>query len=176
MMRETTMTTGAPEPGNAAAREGAGGEGGRQHRLVCRAGGQLCAVPLKHVIEVMRLLPIKPVAGAPRYVSGLCIIRGAPVPVVDTGLLVGDRATAPERLVTVKTGSRTIALAAEAVLGIWAIGADRLDQLPPLLRDAATETIAAIGTLDAELLFFLRTARIVPEGLFDRLVAEGARS
>ena len=176
MTRETIMTAGAPGRGNAAAREGAGEEGSRQHRLVCRAGAQLCAVPLEHVVEVMRALPIKPVSGAPRYVCGLCIIRGAPVPIVDTGLLVGDRATACERLITVKTGSRTIGLAAEAVLGIWAIGADRLDQLPPLLRDAATETIAAIGTLDAELLFFLRTARIVPEDLFDRLVAEGARS
>ena len=59
--------------------------------------------------------------------------------------------------------------------GIWAIGAERLEQLPPLLRDAATETIDAIGTLDAELLFFLRTARIVPDDLFDRLVADGAQ-
>jgi purine-binding chemotaxis protein CheW len=127
------------------------------------------------VVEVMRVLPIKPVSGGPCYVCGLCIIRGAPVLVIDTGLLVGDRVTAFERLITVRTGSRTIALAAEAVLGIWAIGADKLDQLPPLLRDAATETIAAIGTLDAELLFFLRTAKIVPEDLFDRLVADGAR-
>ena len=105
----------------------------------------------------------------------MCIIRGAPVPVVDTGLLVGDRPTALERLITVRIGDRTIALAAEAVLGIWTIGAERLDQLPPLLRDAATDTIASIGTLDAELLFFLRTARIVPEDLFDRLAAEGAQ-
>lgn len=169
------MTTGVPGPGISAAREGEGAEDSRQYRLVCRAGAQLCAVPLEHVVEVMRVLPIKPVSGGPPYVCGLCIIRGAPVLVIDTGLLVGDRATAFERLITVKTGSRTIALAAEAVLGIWAIGAEKLNQLPPLLRDAATETIAAIGTLDAELLFFLRTARIVPEDLLDRLVAEGAQ-
>ena len=39
-----------------------------------RAGTQLCAVPLDHVIEVMRTLPIKPVTTGPRYVRGLCII------------------------------------------------------------------------------------------------------
>jgi chemotaxis signal transduction protein len=79
------------------------------------------------------------------------------------------------RLITVRTGDRTVAFAAEAVLGIWTIGVETLSQLPPLLRDAATETISAIGTIDAELLFFLRATQIVPEGLFDRLVADGAQ-
>jgi purine-binding chemotaxis protein CheW len=169
------MTAHMAAPGNSTAGRNAGEHEHLQYRLVFRAGAQLCAVPLDCVVEVMRELPIKPVAGGPRFVCGLCIIRGEPVPVVDTGLLVGDRATGLERLITVRTGSRTIALAAEAVLGVWAIGAERLSQLPPLLRDAATDTIAAIGTLDAELLFLLRTARIVPDDLFDRLVADRAR-
>jgi purine-binding chemotaxis protein CheW len=144
--------------------------------LLCRAGTHLCAIPIGQVIEIMRLLPIEAVSGAPRYVRGLCIIRGFAVPVVDTGLLVGDRATNCERLVTIRTGRRTIALAAEAVPGIWAIGADKLNEMPPLLRDAASETIAAIGILDAGLLFFLRTTLIVPEELLDRLEAGGAPS
>lgn len=130
--------------------------------LLCRAGTRLCAIPLEHVIEIMRVLPIEVVAGAPPYMRGVSIIRGSAVPVVDTGLLIGDHATKSERLVAIRSGSRTIALAADAVLGIRAIGARMLHDLPPLLRDAASETIAAIGALDAELLFFLRAARIVP--------------
>jgi purine-binding chemotaxis protein CheW len=160
---------------NSARKESTSEEDVPQYRLVCRAGGQLCALPLDCVVEVMRVLPIKPVSGTPRYVCGLCIIRGAPVLVIDSGLLVGDRGTALERLITVRTGDRTVAFAAEAVLGIWTIGVETLSQLPPLLRDAATETISAIGTIDAELLFFLRATQIVPEGLFDRLVADGAQ-
>ena len=139
--------------------------------LVCRAGTHLCAMPLQHVVEVMRMLPIEQLAGAPHYVRGLCIIRGAPAPVVDTALLIGDHATRPERLIAVKAGDRGVALAVEAVVGIRAIAAGASEQLPPLLRDAATETVAAIGILDAELLFFLRTARIVPEDLLSRLDA-----
>ena len=149
-------------------------EAGRDLRLLCRAGAHLWAVPLSHVIEVMRALPIKPVAGSPRCVSGLCIIRGAPVPVVDVGLLIGDRPTRIERLITVRTGDRTVALAAEAVPGIWSVEREKLDRLPPLLRDAAAETVSAVATLDAELLFLLRTASIVPEGFFRHLEADGA--
>jgi purine-binding chemotaxis protein CheW len=149
-------------------------EAGRQCWLLCRAGAHLCAMPLDQVIEIMRMLPIEAVSGAPPYVRGLCIIRGTPVPVVDAGLLVGEQATRSARLVTIRAGSRTIALATETVLGVRAIGSEAFDLLPPLLRDAASETITAIGILDAELLFFLRTARMVPADLFDRLDADGA--
>jgi purine-binding chemotaxis protein CheW len=142
--------------------------------LLCRAGTHLCAIPLEHVIEILRVLPIDAIAGAPRYVRGLCIIRGAAVPVVDIGLLIGDQATKSERLVTIRTGSRAIALAAETVVGIRAIGTETFNALPPLLRDAASETIAAVGTLDAELLFFLRTTLSVPQELLDRFGADGA--
>ena len=142
--------------------------------LVCRAGPHLHAIPLEHVIESMRALPIETISGAPRYVRGLSIIRGSPVPVVDPGLLLCDQPTQAQRLVTIRSGRRTIALAAEAVLGIRSIAPETFNQLPPLLRDAAAQTIAAIGTLDAELLFFLNETRIVPEELLDRLDADGA--
>jgi purine-binding chemotaxis protein CheW len=128
-------------------------------------------MPLQDVLEVMRMLPIEQLSGAPSYVRGLCIIRGSPVPVVDTGLLIGDQVTRLERLVAISIGGRSVALAVEAVVGIRAIGAGASEQLPPLLRDAAVEAVAAIGTLDAELLLFLRTARIVPEDLLSRLDA-----
>jgi purine-binding chemotaxis protein CheW len=156
--------------------ETASGADGRASWLLCRAGHHLYAIPLEHVVESMRVLPIEAVFGAPRYVQGLCMIRGAPVPVVDPGLLLGEQPTNSQRLVTIRAGRRTIALMAEAVLGIRAIGAEVFSQLPPLLRDAAAETIAAIGILDAELLFFLHLTRIIPEDLFDRLDIAGASS
>jgi purine-binding chemotaxis protein CheW len=149
-------------------------ESGRAEWLLCRAGALLCAIPIEHVIETMRVLPVEPVTGAPRYVLGLSLIRGAPVPVVDTGLLVGEQPTRPERLVTVKTGDHTIALATEAVLGIVPIASREVGALPPLLRDAAADTVATIGTRDAELLFFLRAARLVPGEMLDRLAFAGA--
>jgi chemotaxis signal transduction protein len=123
----------------------------------------------------MRALPVKAVASAPDYIRGLCIVRGEAVAVVDLGLLVGGSATECRRLVTVRTGERTIALAASDVLGVHGIALNELKDLPPLLHEAGNDTIAAIGTLDAELLFFLRTARVIAPDLLDRLVADGAQ-
>jgi purine-binding chemotaxis protein CheW len=148
---------------------------GRQSLLLVRAGAGLCAVPLDHVIEVMRALPVKPVTNAPGYVCGLSIVRGEAIPVVDLGLLVGGEATERRRLVTVRTGERTIGLAATDVLGVQSVPADALKELPPLLQEAGNDTIAAIGTADAELLFLLRATRVIPRDLLDQLVGEAAQ-
>jgi hypothetical protein len=50
--------------------------GKRSSWLLCRAGNLLCALPIEHVIEIMRPLPVEQIAGAPHYVRGLSIIRG----------------------------------------------------------------------------------------------------
>jgi purine-binding chemotaxis protein CheW len=141
--------------------------------LLCRAGAVLCALPIEHVIEIMRLLPIERIAGAPEYVLGLSAIRGAPVPVVDLGRIVSGQISHSARLITVRAATRTIALAVTAVIRIGAIAVDAFGQLPPLLHDTATDTVAAIAASDGELIIFLRAARLVPEDLLALLDADG---
>jgi purine-binding chemotaxis protein CheW len=128
--------------------------------LLCQSGSHRFALPIASVIETMRMLPIETVAGAPPLVRGLAIIRGAGVPVIDTARLFGDEFTPYQRLITIRTGERTIAFAASAVLGTQSIQEDLREELPPLLRDV--EAIAAIGRLDKELVFFLRETRALP--------------
>jgi purine-binding chemotaxis protein CheW len=141
--------------------------------LLCRAGSHQFALPVSHVIETMRMLPIESLVGAPPMVRGLCIIRGAPTPVVDSALIFDDHPTRCERLVTARTGKRTIAFATEAVVGVRSITADELEQLPPLLSNV--QTIAAVRPLDGELVFLLQIARVVPDEVLDRCTAEGMR-
>jgi len=138
-------------------------------QLLCRFAHQLLALPIEYVIEIMRPLAVEPIAGAPAYVRGVCVIRGTPVPVVDVGLLTGNRQTQSARLVTVRAGSHTVALQVGSIVGIKPLDVGTFKELPPLLRDLATETIASIGTLDSELLLTLEVARIVPDGVFSSL-------
>jgi len=141
---------------------------------VCQAGALLCALPIAQVGEVMRLLPIERIAGAPEWVRGLSVIRGAPVPVIDLALIIGGQADPATRLVALKAAPRPIALAVKTIVGIAAFADDAVGELPPLLRDAATETVTAIGARDSRLIVFLRAARLVPEELLARLDAAGA--
>jgi purine-binding chemotaxis protein CheW len=131
--------------------------------LICRNSEQLHALPLEDVTEIMRPLPIEPIAGAPGYVRGASIVRGEVVPVVDCGLLVANKATLPGRMVSLKAGTRKVGLLVEAVAGVRNLAGCEFAALPPLLRDVARETVAAIGSLDAALLLSLQTARLVPD-------------
>lgn len=132
----------------------------------------LCALPLRDVIETLRPLPIEPLAGAPSYVCGLSILRGAPVPVVDLGLLLGAEQVRATRLVALRAGARTVAAAVSEVLGVRALARDT--GLPPLLKDVGHGAIQTLGSLDRELLLVLEGARIVPEEVFAQL-QPGAR-
>lgn len=152
------------------AAHGDGAHGGQDNWLLCRAGSFLCALRLADVVEIMRLLPSEPIADAPTFVRGLSIIRGMPMPVVDIALLLSGRTASLRRLITVKSGTRIVALAVDSVLGVKSIETEgTAESLPPLLREAAGDMVSAIGRLDADLLLFLNTARIVPEALFERL-------
>lgn len=134
--------------------------------LICRVQTRLCALPLRHVVETLRPLAVEPLAGAPDFVDGLAMLRGTPVPVVDAARLLGDGEATAQRYVALTTGEHRIVLAVGEVLGVRAVPNDQLQELPPLLQEAATDSVAAIGRLDAELLLVLSATRLLPDELW----------
>lgn len=149
------------------------GSAGADRYLLCHSQGVGFALPLECVLETMRPLPIVPLADMPRFVRGLCIIRGEPLPVIDALALTGeDGLSSPGRFVALQTGPRRAALAVEEVLGVRALPGSLLQKLPPLLK-AEIGVVSAIGRLDGELFLALETARLVPESVWEAL-QEGA--
>ena len=155
------------------------------HVLLVRAGGWICALPITDVVETMRGLPLRPVAGAPRFIRGLSIIRGALLPVVSLAALLGAEEaplTAPPalaagqgagRLVTVRTGERQIALHVDEVIGAKHIDASALALTPPLLSEALPGSTARLGALDGQTLAVLSAARILSDDLGRALLEQG---
>lgn len=144
--------------------------------LVIRCGARLCAIAIHHVRETMRPLPVDSVAGAPDFVLGLAVIRGAPVPVVDLAAVLGggEAAQAHRRFVTLRLEERSVALAVEEVVGVERIDTSRLGELPPLLGIAGADRIEALGTVDAQLLLVLRAAQLLPPDVWAALSDGGA--
>ncbi len=142
--------------------------------LVCRVGALLCALPLAHVGETMRPLPVQPLSGVPSFVRGVAIVRGRPTPVVDATALLLDTTGAAGRFVTVSPGERPFMLAVDAVIGVTILPGDIADALPSLLRTPRLAAVAATGVLDGALLFVLEHARLVPEEVWARLAPGGA--
>jgi purine-binding chemotaxis protein CheW len=151
-------------------------ENGPQLALICRVGPLLCALPLEHVHETLRPLPTEPLAGTPSFVRGVCVVRDEPLPVVDAlALTSADVEAVPERLVVLKSAGRRVALAVGAIVGVRSLAAGSLDALPPLLREASDGAIASLGCLDGALLLTLRSARLVPDPVWQALDAREAR-
>jgi purine-binding chemotaxis protein CheW len=151
--------------------------------LLFRVHGRLCALPLAHVVETMRPLPVEPVAGALPCVAGVSVIRGAPLPVVDLVRLLGAAAQSGDpssarpasgRFIAVRVADRAAALAVDSVVGVRFLDESSLRDLPALLRDADSDVVESIGTLDTELLVVLRAARLVPTGLPGEVMPGGA--
>lgn len=147
--------------------------------LVCRVGAKLCGLPLEGVLETMRPLSTEPLPRTADFVTGVALIRGRPTPVIDARQLLGSPADdAPGRYVTLDLhggGSRVAALAVDAVLGVRDVPRAVLSALPRVLRADDGSPVAAVGTLDAELLLVLEQARVVPEQIWQTLEAKQAQ-
>lgn len=145
----------------------------RNRFILLRASSRICAIPLAHVVETMRPLPVRGFPGSPEFVAGIAIVRGSATPVVDLGKLLGERGSGlVGRYVTIRVGPRHCALAVEEVLGIRTLADSSLGPLPPLLRSANDEWVEGVGALDSELLVVLRASRILPEEIWQATALE----
>lgn len=134
--------------------------------VVCQVEDRTCALPLEHVVEVMRPQPIEPFERAPRFVLGVSVIRGVPLPVVDAGELLlsspislqGPKA----RFLSLRVGTSGVALAVSGVVGVSEVALADLAPLPSLLAGEST-LVHRLGTLDGQLLRVLESARLIEQ-------------
>jgi purine-binding chemotaxis protein CheW len=151
--------------------------------LVFASGAHVGALPIEHVQETMRPLPIEPVASDLPFLAGIAIVRGTALPVVNMeALLAVPRGATPRsrrvddarspvgRFITVRVDGRAVALAVTEVLGVWPAAALDTGALPPLLERSGA--VAAIGRLDGRLLLVLEAASLVPPDAWSQLAAQ----
>ena len=131
--------------------------------LVFGLAGRRCALPLVHVRETMRPLPVVPLDAMPAFVRGLSMVRGEPVPVVDATRLCGGRPAVAGRWIRVAAAGRAAVLEVDEVLGIHRLPPEARMPRPPLLDGADAAVVEALGRLDGELLLLLQTARLLPD-------------
>jgi purine-binding chemotaxis protein CheW len=130
--------------------------------VVFRVASVRCALPVGHVVESMRMLPVTAIDDMPPFVLGVAIIRGAGVPVVDVARLLGTEGM-PARLVTVRAGDRIAALAVDEVIGVERFDRATFESRPPLLTGDGDGVVQAIARRDREVHLVLDAARLVRE-------------
>lgn len=130
--------------------------------LLVRVVRRLYVLPLDGIVEIMRPLPVAPLAGVPTYVQGMAVLRGEATPVLDlAALLEGEPAHVPGRFVLARAGTRRVALAVTDVHGVRR-DLPATHALPPLARGAAA-ALEGVGALDQQLMLVLAAARLAPD-------------
>lgn len=112
----------------------------------------------------MRPLPIEEVGYSLPFVLGLSTIRGLSVPVVDLGLLLAHRERPGifDRFVTLQVEDRLAALAVEKVEAVVTMHPSSFSKLPPLLAQAAGESVDGLSLVDSKLFLTLQASKLVP--------------
>ncbi len=148
--------------------------------LVVRAQEWMCALPLEEVEETMRPLPVAPVAAAPAFVRGVCLVRGTPSPVVSLAVLLGGapstEASPGQRFISLRVPEGRLALEVDEVRGLRWMEERMLDSVPPLLRSLASGQLQHVGSLDGGLLAVLGSAHLLPEDFWRRLESPSAKA
>ena len=115
--------------------------------LITKVGALTCAIPIAHVVETMRPLPVEPIGAMPACVLGLAIVRGVPAPVIDAARLLGVTPGESSRFVALRMGERAAVLVVDAVVDVRRFATSELVALPRLVR---ADAIAELGAADGD--------------------------
>jgi chemotaxis signal transduction protein len=138
-----------------------------QQFVVFRVAGELYALPLEAVREVLATAPRRGIPSPPApWVVGVASVRGELMPVVDLALRLGHEAPPPGRGVLLVLEARRAADAEPERVALTIEHVDRLAEpavlmpSPPYAGDAAE----SIFERDGQLIVVLRPAAMLPEG------------
>lgn len=151
--------------------------------LTFTVAGQDYAVESRRVVEVLPLVPARPLPRTPAYVRGIFTYRGGLVPLVDLGTRLADR-TPAERLSTrvivvdlqAPAGAppRRLGLVAENVISIRS--ADDADATLPAFDLAAAPFLGRLLRLGGRTVQLLEVDRLLPDDLAAGLFPASAES
>lgn len=146
---------------------------GRPRWLLARVRAAWCALPLEHVREICRPLPIIPLSGLPAPVLGTTLLRGRLVPVVDAVRLLSEQGEGadgvsgvPEprqRFVSLRIDGRSVVLLFDEVMGVRDLDDTGRQPLPPLLTAHRFGAVESLARLDRSLVLVLSAFRVLPE-------------
>lgn len=152
--------------------------------LTFTVAGQDYAIASRRVVEVLPLVPARPLPRTPAYVRGIFTYRGSLVPLVDLGLRLADRPPTERlstRVIVVELEARggapapRLGLVAENVISIRS--AEDADAALPALVLAAAPFLGRLLRLGGRTVQLIEVDRLLPDellaGLFPHVVEAG---
>ena len=118
----------------------AAAQGGEQHLVLMNIENEEYGVPIRRVREILRMLPIGRVPGAPPHIRGVINVRGQVMAVVEARTLLGLPALAPtpaSRILVVEIGDKVTGLLVDAVSQVLRIPGENISSGGDVMTAAA---------------------------------------
>lgn len=115
--------------------------------------GQVHAVDVLDVREIVRAMEVAPLPNAPRLIEGVIDLRGAVIPVVDLGRVLGlggVEADLQARIVVIETDGLVLGLRVDAATDVLTLPIERLEPVPELATQAGYETVRQVVRREGE--------------------------
>ena len=115
--------------------------------LIFAAGNRKWALPQRWVVEVMRLPRRMRIPNAPEGLLGMVNLRGALVPVLDAGFLLGlhSGSGAETTVIVLRQGRQWVGLAVGQILGLQNFPAELRRDAPPSILSPSVRWLGVIG-------------------------------
>jgi len=124
--------------------------------------GETFALEARHVREILDLVPVTEVPGAPHFLNGLINVRGKVVPLLDLCRKIGLQTSPPtidSRIIVVEVdiaGSSTIVgVRADRVYEMAELAADALEEAPQIGMRVRSTFVRCIGKRAGDFLIVL---------------------
>jgi purine-binding chemotaxis protein CheW len=129
--------------------------------------GELLAIPVERVREILELQPIAQLPGAPNHLLGMIDVRGQSVPVIDLRLKLGfmpgeDDSSTRIMVIAASTGGpeAVIGVKVDRVHEVTLLDAGTLDPPPEAAAGWRAEHIAGVGRRSGEFVTVLDFERV----------------
>ena len=112
-----------------------------------RVGNAAYALDVANVREVVRWQTVTPLPLAPRLIEGVIDLRGAVVPVVDLGRVLGGAPVTigpSVRIAIVAESGLVMGLAVDAALSVMSVDPGELEDPPALATQAGYDAVRAV--------------------------------
>lgn len=145
---------------------------GQRQLVLFHLAGEIYAVDIHQVREIIRLPQITRVPRTPDFVEGVINLRGNVIPVLDLrkrfGLGEGEE-SADRRIIVVEMGERTIGMIVDAVSEVLRIDETLIDPPSPYIVSVNTLYIEGIARLEPDLVILLNLEKVLTEDEKERL-------
>jgi purine-binding chemotaxis protein CheW len=143
--------------------------GGEFQLVVFNIGTEEFGIDIKKVREIIRMVNITEIPGAPPYVKGVINLRGRIIVVINMNVIMGIKSReydARTRIVLLELDNMEMGFIVESVTEVLRICCKDIEPAPPLITGRIrSEYLEGVGKLEDRLLKNFRISTVSPQKL-----------